>query len=392
MTFLSRSKWLITVAIAILMGCRELYVPAIPETATDFLVVDGFINPQGSSVFRLTRTTSLATPGARPTESRATAVIQDDTGTRYPLTESPAGTYTATAQALPSTRQYQLRITTAKGKDYQSDLVPVKSTPPIDNLTWKLEGNNVNVYVDTHDATSKSIYYRWSYEDTWLFSMDYRSKLRYSTGRQKFFKRVYDDSLYMCWRSANSTDIRQTNTQALSQDKVSAFPLIALPKNSARLRYGYSTLVRQYAQTLEEYNYWGKLRKNTENIGTLTDAQPTQLTGNVHCLSNANEPVLGFVAAHSVTEKRLLIMRADLPNPVTWFFKTGNEDCLPVDKLDFNSAQYYFTKIQPTYIPLDTIQLESDPNKAPVYGFTAAPPECVDCRTIGTHVKPSYWP
>ncbi|MEJ7664694.1 MAG: DUF4249 family protein [Hymenobacter sp.] len=54
---------------------------------------------------------------------------------------------------------------------------------------------------------------------------------------------------------------------------------------SSKLYYLYSILVRQYALTPEEFAYWDKLRKNTENLGTLFDPLPSQLSGNVHRLT-----------------------------------------------------------------------------------------------------------
>lgn len=378
-----------------LSSCREPYTPSLPTSTTDLLVVDGFINSQGSTLIKLSRTNTLAHASDPPlVESKATVYVQDDAGARYPLNESTtAGTYTSVMQTLNPARQYQLRITTKTGKDYASDLVPVKTTPPIDQLSWKFENDGVQVYLDAHDATRNTTYYRWTYEETWSFNSAYYSNLRYQNGVLVARSALSRDSLYTCWRTLGSTAIRQTTTLPLSQDAVRSFPLTLVPKTSEKLRIGYSILVQQHGETAEEYAYWDKLRKNTENVGSLYDALPTQLTGNVHCLTDASEPVLGFVGAHSVTEMRLLVLRNDLPKPVTWVFETGYEDCLlkHLDEADRSLVQLYF-RDNPTNIPVDTISLPPRVPGVPVPGFRAGSAACIDCRLKGTHTKPSYWP
>ena len=46
-----------------------------------------------------------------------------------------------------------------------------------------------------------------------------------------------------------------------------------------------------YALTRDQFNYWANLKKTTEYLGTIFDAQPSQLNNNIHCLSNPSEPV-----------------------------------------------------------------------------------------------------
>jgi hypothetical protein len=120
-----------------LVSCVDRYTPDVPPAAQTDLVVDGFINPQGSTVIKLARTFSVNTKNTAPAEAKARVAIQDDAGRRYPLVESPAGTYSSAANTLDANRQYQLRITTAQGRDYASDMEPVVLTPPVDSLTWK---------------------------------------------------------------------------------------------------------------------------------------------------------------------------------------------------------------------------------------------------------------
>ncbi|RZK30194.1 MAG: DUF4249 domain-containing protein, partial [Hymenobacter sp.] len=136
-------------------GCVDAYLPDVVNAPTSYLVVDGFINGNGVTRIKLSRTENIAATTAPPAETKATVYIVDDQGTRYAARESSAGFYKSDSVVLSSARQYQLRIATAGtgGATYESELVPLKVTPPIDKLAWQLAGSQVDIQVDTHDNT-----------------------------------------------------------------------------------------------------------------------------------------------------------------------------------------------------------------------------------------------
>ncbi|RZL10204.1 MAG: DUF4249 family protein [Hymenobacter sp.] len=129
--FLRRGAYLGLLSVA---GCVEPYVPEVLNAPTNFLVVDGFINGNGITRIKLSRTTSLATTTSAPAEKSAKLFIQDESGARYTLTEKTTGNYQSDSLVLAPGRRYQLRITTASAAAYASDLLPLKTTPAIDNL------------------------------------------------------------------------------------------------------------------------------------------------------------------------------------------------------------------------------------------------------------------
>jgi hypothetical protein len=371
----------------ILSGCIEPYVPAVVDASTNYLVVDGFINGNGVTRIKLARTINVATTTPPPIEKGAKLFIVDNAGMRYALTEKASGSYQSDSLLLSSARQYQLRITTADNSTYESTLVPLKVTPPIDKLSWKLDGNQVNINVNTRDAQQQSRYYRWGFTETWEFNSAYPSQLEYRGGTIQ--NRI--TPIYTCWRTERPSTIKQGSTAQLSQDALTDFTVLPIATRAERLKIRYSVLVSQVAETAEEFAYYEQLRKNTEAVGTVNDPLPTQLTGNIHRVDKSSEPVLGFIGAHTVQQQRLFVGQSELPSLIATQYDTPYVSCLTANQYfcsngicDAQSVINLFAS--PQNIPLDFIA-------DPVYGagILSASAACADCRTRGTTTKPSFW-
>ena len=379
---------LLLVALVALGGCVEPYAPAIVSAPPSYLVVDGFLNARGVSTIRLTRSAALDANITPPAETRATLFLEaQNGGPRYALTETTPGTYVSDNLTLDASRQYHLRISTRAGRQYASDFVPVKLTPAIDAVSWGIQGPELNLYVSTHDETRGSQYYRWEYDETWEITSPYSPDVEYYNGELRYIRKPYPS---LCWSSESSARIVISQTTALSEDKVANFRLLTLPSNSNRVRRRYSILVHQYTMTKAEYAYWELLRKNTENIGSLFDPQPTQVTGNVHSLDDSQELVLGFVGAHSITDKRLFINRAELPASVRPL--SGYEACIPPDTIKLGGG---IEPLSPEELQLALYNLFNSQKYLPINiskgGIAAKERDCIDCRTRGTDVRPSFW-
>lgn len=377
-------------------SCVEPYAPDIVSANANYLVVDGFINGNGRTIIQLSRTENIATTTPPPAEKGARLFVVDDTGTRYALTEtSTSGTYRSDSLVLPAGRRYQLRITTAGtgAATYESDLVALKVTPPIDKLAWQLKADNVELQVSTHDASGQSRYYRWKAVETWEFNAAFSSALEYypkmngPNGNSLIDTRT--TPIYTCWRTEQPTTIVQTTSAQLSQDAITSYVVRSLPARDERFKVRYSLLLSQYAESAEEFAYLELLRKNTEAVGTVNDPLPVQLTGNVHRLDTP-EPVLGFVGAHTVQRQRLFISKADLParsnydTPYTTCSMTDLYFCDSQGTCDVLGVFRLFAS--PSYVPLAFV---NDPTFGAGISSTSA--DCADCRTRGTTTKPSFW-
>jgi hypothetical protein len=293
------------------------------------------------------------------------------------LREGSTGQYLLTNALLAPGQQYRLRIRTSGG-EYLSDYVPVKRTPPIDSVNWEVTGDGVQVYVNTRDPLGNTRYYRWEFAETWEFNTPYGISYIYRATKKEFT----GENTSRCWASTVSRNIVLGTSAQLNEDVIYQYPLILLPPTSEKHRIRYSVLVKQYALTREGYDYWQNLKRNTENLGTLFDPQPSQVSGNIRSVNNPEEPVFGFFSAYSMQEKRLFIGRNQLP---PWQRVTGYESCL-IDTIKNEPLNQNFLSKAVFPVIAEHIGMTGQ-----LEGYLTSERFCLDCRTRGVNKQPTFW-
>ncbi len=174
----------------------------------------------------------------------------------------------------------------------------------------------------------------------------------------------------------------------LNQDLINNHILVNIENASPKTSFGYSILVKQYALTKDAFDFWTVIKKNTQQLGGIFDALPTEVSGNIHCLSNPREAVIGFVSAGTITTKRIFIDYVE--DLLPWNREPPIADCetfaVPPQK---EKIDYYFQKYGMLYTPLDSLFTPF----GIFTGISGAEIRCADCREKGgSNKKPSYWP
>lgn len=370
---------LFSVMIAVGTGCKKPYEPPVIKAVTNFLVVDGTIAVGNNEITRITlsRTKRLSDSVAFDPELNASVFIEQEQGAGVQLTNNGNGVYQSPVLSLQPGVKYRLRILSGN-KEYLSAFTTAKISPAIDSITWR-QNNDVTIFVHTHDPFNNTRYYRWDFIETWNYASFLSSAWGVNNGL--IFPKDSITQTDSCWRTAVSTQILVTSTVALSEDVVSNFPIAVVPQHSEKISMGYSILVRQYAITDEAFRYFRLIQKNTEQLGTLFDGQPSQLEGNIQCAQDPNETVIGFITASTITEKRGFVRNEQLSD---WDFKQPGIDCS------------------------NMIIIAQDPNNYAIYNYPnpeysiyyfisggammLAKKACLECTELGgTNVKPSFW-
>src|SRR5882724_12181195 len=162
------------------LGCRQRIDPPGNVPPSGYLVIEGVINSgAGPTTITLSRTTSIDTSYVNY-ETGARITVEDSLNNSFFLTELSGGKYFVSQLNLSPNQKYRLHILTSDGREYASDYIAVKNTPPIDSLVWQ-QLNGVTIFVNTHDPQNKTRYYRWEYDETWEYHSSFHSELKYLT-------------------------------------------------------------------------------------------------------------------------------------------------------------------------------------------------------------------
>ena len=364
---------LIAFLLATTLRCKQVYLPPVVKTPPVDLVVEGFINNgPDSTYFDLSTTYLLSDSTASTPVLGAEVTVEGSDKSSYPMGEIGSGIYGAALPPLNPTATYRLHIITRANKQYASDFVPAIPNPPIDSINFARTNDGVWIYANTHDPTNAAQYFRWSYTETWKFISPFFASLQYINDSVENYA---PNTISTCWHTDISTRVILATSTQLSRDVIYETPIVNIPLNSQQISIKYSILVKQYALTAAAYQWWSIMQNNTENIGAIFGVQPSVDQGNIHCLTDSTEQVIGYVSAGTTQSKRIFITEDQV---FPWdFISPCLLDSCPTDQM----GAYYHTG----FLPIDW----ACQNHSCLYiGWKT----CVDCTLTGTNVNPPFWP
>jgi hypothetical protein len=387
-----RSRINLLLFVLLILSCKKPFTPALSNADNGrYLVIEGTISANDSTFIRLARTKKVDTLKTIISETGAIVTIESDASSSYALTEIRSGIYATPPLNLDASHKYRLRVKTSDNKEYLSDYVPLKNSPPIDSVGFVAQGSGVQIYVNTHDPAKATRYYRWDFNEDWQFHSMYRSAY-YSNGIDSIKSRIPSMQVYDCFGSDSSQNIVIASTVKLAQDLIYQAPITLLPANSEKIETKYSILVKQYALTDDAYAFWENLQKNTEKIGSIFDALPSEVQSNFHCVSNPNELVIGYLSAGNVATKRIFISASQLLPGYSPQYPCYCE----IDTAFFSptGVQKSVAVLVPStspYIPIKALYpVPAGPMGLP-YAYTFSTILCTDCTVRGTRSPPSFW-
>jgi hypothetical protein len=355
-------------------SCISQFVPVTDE-AKSFLVVEGLLTDQNNAYkVKISRSSSPGSKKPGPVVTGCVVYVSDDQNNKYIFNEKPAGTYKSDSLLFRGVagRKYVLHIT-SDAKSYETFPIEMKPVPLMDSLFAEIVYKNTyilgdpvpgyQVYINSYDPTGKCNYYRWDFTETWQFRLPYT----YETVKNR-----------ICWKTAVSTNIYVKNTSSLKEARVARFPLNFITTETDRLTIKYSMLLRQFSLNQDEFDYWEKLQRLTEESGGLYDIVPMSVGSNIHCVDFPEEKVLGYFSVSSVSVKRLFITNTLRGFPD--FYKGCPVDTVRADRPvpGLNQFVYIIEKIYSGSPSPDLFVLTD--KKA-----------CVDCTVTGSVVMPPFW-
>ena len=290
----------------------------------------------------------------------AVVTLFDDQDSSWYYSESPieSGNYFLFDDYFKAdlNRKYKLQVKLADGKIYESDFEEFNKnkSPEIGGIdfeevtiqTYKIQagetvirpvdGINVNILLNQNEQ-KESIYYRWTFEPTWIFT----APLGHSS----------NPFTYRCW----ITNKYYLNNYSLEEDNSGGYKKELLFMETTlndRIYDEMSILITQYAMTKEYFNFWEEMLEQSQK-GGLFDPPPFNLQTNFHCL-NCDSKASGYFG---VVEEQA----------TRWHFNREN-------------LSYYIGDIVKTNC---------------LTPFQDQGPECTNCLAYpfgnSTNIKPEWW-
>jgi hypothetical protein len=370
-------------------GCIEPFTPEI-KNYEDLLVVEALITDEASTQFvRLTRSHPLDTSIIN-FERGASILLTNSTGNDYIFRESTQGLYSPDPGSFTPVpgEIYTLFITTFDGRTYSSDPVTMKITPPIQDLYFERMSvpsdetgdldDGLQILINTGTESSDPGYYKFDWEETYELETPYYSFFDYDYQTQEIIERK--DNINSCWSGSISTNLNIASSENLSNDIIYEHPIRFIPFRDPMLKIRYSILVKQSSLSEESFRFWQNLKESNESTGSLYDAQPFQVIGNIKNVNDPSEPVLGYFDMTTVSSKRIFISgREDIPEGVR--VPSPYANCL-IGADSIVTARNVPGMLNIGYlISRELLGV----------GFEVVIRSCIDCRLKGINVKPEFW-
>ena len=377
MTFANKpTSTLVIFFLLFLNSCIEPFSPP-PIDGEKVIVIEGSldISEQSASVL-LSYSRDLTSIDNQEFITGADLSIEGEDGISIPLADIDSGKYYAENLEVNFNNNYRLVIN-IKGETYISDFAKAKPTPEIDSVFWRKENNGIGIYVNTHDPSNQSIFYKWNYEETWHYRASFYSQFDFDYDTKEVLFRFED--IYNCWKYTYPKNILVASTESFSEDRINEQPIIFIPYLSQKLKVKYSVLVKQQTIDKQAYEYWNNVRGNTESLGTLFDPIPFDFKGNIRSETSPQETVLGYFTVGATKSQRIFIDYYDVRDDIIFSYGNCRYDTLLLADL---SSLYQTENL------ISEIPSEFGPG---IIGYTKTSNSCSDCTLTGTNIKPIFW-
>jgi len=326
----------------------------------DILVAEGIIT-NGESVITLSRSVNLLDDEVNFTFVNNAIVYvecEEDESRMYAeeyVFPRFNGRYLIHTGTLNPDYRYRLRIEIDESV-YGSDYTHPIQTPEIDSIFWTKRGRGqpVNIHVATHSPDNRVLYYRWSYREDWEF--------------QSYM--YHDDYTNRCWQMAVSREILIGSPERTVFGRITDIINTVSP-SSAKFSSLYRITVTQNAISKRAYDYFANVKKNAQQIGSIFAPIPSELRGNIRCLTEPDRPVIGFIDISTTTQKIQYIR----PQEVYEFQTRWECRLYSIDEMREMYEEGPFPEHYVIY-------------EAGLYVILS----CVDCSVYGTRPKPDDWP
>ncbi|AQG79513.1 DUF4249 domain-containing protein [Spirosoma montaniterrae] len=301
------NKLLIACLCVLLMTCvQEVQLPI--RQVDRRLVVEGLLTNEPFPWVRLTYSGRYNSNNPSPPQlvvNDALVVLQDDLDRSVRLLPDPFALsyYTPRDSTFRGEvgRTYTLYITLPDGTRYESRPERLNPVPVLEPLRATLrqgvpetgQPDFYDIRIDTQDSPTPGNYYRWSalgWVRRWVQSDPKNPRIPCNT--------------CSCWipdygPPGDVLSDALINGNRITQRLVYSLPVLAIAPQYVQ--------VEQFSITQAAYQYWTLFEQQRTRTGSLFDAQPASIEGNVRAVNDTTIRALGFWGASAVSRRRITI-------------------------------------------------------------------------------------
>ncbi|MEP2773222.1 MAG: DUF4249 domain-containing protein [Fulvivirga sp.] len=319
-------------------SCIEQFQPKVDEPDELPLVIDGLItNEFKNHRININRVNTLAGPVQFNFEDEAKVYVESSGGEIFEFSNIGNGSYISD-QAFAGTigESYKLVIN-LEGKTYESSIEEMPKTAEIDSIKAKYEIKSIQD--ETGDLVNKPLIsilidVKLSDEQDYYMRLDWEATYKAKTPNQGLgvcwteAGREPPDNLdpdKICYVNENSTSFLNVLTSdGIDRLTIKDYEAYSVSPNK-RIQFMYSPKIYLYSMAKSSYDFWNAVKNQVENTGSLFDAPPTPIGGNIFNMENVNERVLGIFEVASVNSKREFFLRSIITDELDNY----NADCSP---------------------------------------------------------------
>ena len=276
------------------------------------------------------------------------------------------------------------------GNHYVSRWQQVVPAPAVTGMSFDYDLENVNIMMDLDGKDGR--YFRWDYVEDWEYHAEYAPTYYFDLDANlpRYFdenSHMADYSNYWCWGRAASKEFGLASTENQSRNVLENMVILSEDRGSLRFQTYYRVDVTVRSLEKDAYDYLHNMKEISNLTGSLFSPSPDDMRGNIICLQDTTEFVIGYVSAVQIEKHRMYIRTGENlfykePKPATLF------------EPDFtNGFSSYLDYYKNGYRPVTDIFITDPETNATHMAIGWGPSGCAWCQALGGSKKrPDDWP
>lgn len=309
------------------------------------IVVDGMItNEPGPYQVRLVYSSNLENSIRVPEPvSGASVWIINSLNETESLSETSPGVYQSSIGGMQGQLglSYYLKISTSSG-EYQSEPQPLVSAGSIDDVLVDFSKDEIidqdgsktmdafKIYINSKGVEGDPNLYRWRWTGVYkakafpeLYTIGgVGDVIPLTPAPWPCSGYIYEDQMLIktgececciCWSYNYSSSALVSDPRFIRDDAFKKIEMGSVGITPMNFYERYYVEVEQLSVSEEIYNFWKLVELQQKALGSLFQPNAVKIRGNIKCLSDPQEEVLGIFSVSAVTKKSIFIEPEDIP-------------------------------------------------------------------------------